>query len=42
MQSVVKTNILLIPILIIAMLYIAISGIKAFGVEETNLFCRTK
>lgn len=37
-QSVVKTNILLIPILIIAMLYIAISGIRTFGIEETNLF----
>lgn len=37
-QSVVKTNILLIPILVIAMLYIAISGIKTFGISQVDLF----
>ena len=37
-HSVVKTNILLVPILIIAMLYISISGIKCFGMEQINLF----
>lgn len=36
-ESVVKTNIILIPILIIAMLYISISGIKTFGIEQVNL-----
>jgi len=37
-QSVVKTNIVLVPILVLAMLYISISGIKNFGIEQINLF----
>lgn len=37
-QSVVKTNILLIPILIVAMLYISVSGIKTFGIEQVDLY----
>ena len=36
-KSVVKTNILLIPILIVAMLYISVSGIETFGIEQVNL-----
>lgn len=37
-QSVIKTNIILVPILVVAMLYISISGITNFGTEQINLF----
>jgi len=40
-QSVVKTNIVLVPILVIAMLYISIRGIGGRGIEQINLVSET-
>jgi len=36
-QSVIKTNVILMPILIIVLFYISISGISKFGLQENNL-----
>lgn len=36
-KSVVKTNVIIMPLLVLVIIYIAISGIDKFGMEEVNM-----